>query len=206
MSQPLECCSEVRRTGADPLPTGEDRVEAFRCGDPEAIAAVARLARHMVGEKGYYVLPDDREDLVQEILIHVHRAVSGPGFRLRSGFDGLVRSVAHRRCVDWMRRHKRGADEPASVAAAPPDPEKVLLSQERIERGLHVLRNLGWACREIIRMRIGEGLRYRQIAERLDRTEESVRSHMYKCLKRAKQIVSAGESRHGGLPSEAGER
>jgi RNA polymerase sigma factor (sigma-70 family) len=92
------------------------------------------------------------------------------------------------------------------VASVPPDPEKVLLSQERIERGLRVLRNLGWACREIIRMRIGEGLRYRQIAERLDRTEESVRSHMYKCLKRAKQILDAGDRRNGGSAPEAGER
>lgn len=180
---------------------GESRAERFRRGEPEVISAVARLARHMVGEKGYFVPLDDREDLVQEILIHVHRALSEPGFQLRHGLEAFIRVVAHRRCVDWMRRYKPVDPIDAEAKSTNPGPERVLLSKERIARGVLVLRALGSSCLELIRLRVRDGLSYREMAARLARTEGGIRSQMYKCLKRARLLL---EQAGGTAPQGAG--
>jgi RNA polymerase sigma factor (sigma-70 family) len=188
------------------LPSDDhDRAERFRQGEPDEISAVSKLIRLMVGEKGYYIPLGEREDVVQEVLIHVHRAVSAPGFVLERRFEGLVRMVAHRRCVDWMRRHGSIETVHADTPSPDADPEASLLSREKVERGTRVLRALGAACRELIRLRVGEGLRYREIASRLDRTEQSVRSHMYKCLKRARQLLQQA-SQTGDTSPPVGER
>ena len=40
-----------------------DLLDRFRLGEPTAIATVARLVRYMVGEKGYFVPHDERDDV-----------------------------------------------------------------------------------------------------------------------------------------------
>lgn len=167
--------------------SGDSLVERFRRGEPDAIRHVARLASRIVAERGYYVPRDEREDVVQETLIHVHQAVTSAGFRLSHGFEGIVRTVASRRCVDWLRRHQPTLaidEEPRNPGAA--GPEQMLLSGEKLGRGLRALRALSRMCYELIRLRFGEDLSYRQIAERTNRTEHGVRTEMYRCLKRAR--------------------
>ena len=167
-----------------------DLLVRFRHGDHEAIAAVGRLAKAMVGEHGYYVPLGDREDVVQEILIDVHRAVSAPGFRLRRGFDGLVRAVAHRRCVDWMRHHRPVVPVATDAVASNPGPDRVLLDRERIGIVRLVVRSLGPSCRRLLHLRIARGFSYRRIAERLGRTELGLRVQMHKCLERARDVLA----------------
>lgn len=165
----------------------ESLVERFRRGDPDAIRHVARLAGRIVAERGYYVPHAEREDVVQETLIHVHQTVTSAGFGLSRGFEGIVRTIASRRCVDWMRRHRplvTMEEEPRNPSAA--GPEQVLLSDEKLARGRRALRALSRMCHQLIRLRFGEDLSYRQIAERTGRTEHGVRTETYRCLKRAR--------------------
>ena len=55
------------------------------------------------------------------------------------------------------------------------------------------------ACRELIRMRGREGLSYRQIARRQERTEGAVRNQMSRCLARARQILEEIDPGQGGV-------
>jgi len=174
------------------MPDTHDLMEPFRRGEADAIAFVARLARFMVGERGYFIPRAEREDVVQEILIHVYRAVSSPAFRLQHGFEAFVRTVAHRRCVDWMRRRQPSESlNPDSASLLAPGPETAVISRESNERALQVLRSLGNSCLELIRLRYRDDLSYHEIAGRLGRTEHGVRSQMYKCIQRAKALFAA---------------
>lgn len=167
-----------------------DRVGRFGRGEPEEIANVARLARYMVSEHGYYVPRDEQDDVVQEILVHVYRVVVAPDFEIEHGFEALVRSVAHRRCVDWLRRH-RPAEPLRGEARSFSTPESEALRREKRQVVARVLRSLSRSCLEVLRLRLSQGLSYRDIAERLGRTEGGVRSQMYKCLRRASEIYRA---------------
>ncbi len=171
-----------------------DLHERFRLGESEAIAAVTRLARIMVGERGYYIPEDAREDVVQEILIGVHHTINAPGFRIDHGFDALVRSITHRRCVDWMRSNR--TTEAIDPPLPTPGPEQILIDEERKQAGARVINSLGPSCRRLIHLRIGRNLAYREIADFLGRTELGVRVQFHKCLKRARDLyrqMSMGE-------------
>ena len=62
------------------------------------------------------------------------------------------------------------------------------ISREETGRALRALRAVGTSCLELIRLRYRQDLPYRDIAERLGRTEHGVRSQMYKCLQKAKAL------------------
>jgi RNA polymerase sigma-70 factor (ECF subfamily) len=166
-------------------------VQGFLHGDAEATVRVAAVARRVVGDRGYYIRSGEREDVVQQVLLDTYRAVTRPGFVLQREFASLVRSIACRRCVDWMRRERPTVGLTPGIADDRANPHERLKVQETIELGRRALRDLSERCRELIRMRIRDGLSYRSIAERLRSSEGAVRNRMYKCLQRAKRILAA---------------
>jgi RNA polymerase sigma factor (sigma-70 family) len=175
--------------------SGENLLARFRSGEREAIMTVSRLARRVVGHRGYYIPREERDDLVQEVVVHVYRAVVAPDFRPTRAFEAFVRSVAQRRCVDWARHHRPVHPVNGDTPASGPDPEQEAISAEMLSRAREALSSLGFSCLRLIRLRVKEGLSYREIAERLDRTELGVRVQMYKCLKRAKTMLERSDSR-----------
>jgi RNA polymerase sigma-70 factor (ECF subfamily) len=167
----------------------------FLDGDPEAVSRVAIIARFVVGDRAYVIPEADRQDLVQECLVHVYRACRNTGFRLEQSLQAFVRTVAYRRCVDWMRRQHRAVPVDPAIADPSEGPEAQLAERETIEQGRQVLQALGENCREVIRMRAIEGLSYRRVAERLGKSEGAARNIMYRCLQEARAILEALESR-----------
>ena len=180
------------KSGEDPDPLRPESVFFRRLlsGDPAAAARVVAVARQVVAHRGYFIPASDRPDIIQDVLLDVWRALSRPDFRRGPDFDGFVRTVTYRRCVDWVRRKRTEqaltADpQPQTVASA----DSELLTRELLDQGREVLRSLQESCRELMRLRIVEELPYRGIAERLGRTEGALRNHMYNCLKEAKRIL-----------------
>jgi len=173
----------------------DNLLRRFRAGDRDAILTVARLARGVVGHRGYYIPPTEREDLIQEAVIQTYRAVADPGFQPTLAVEAFVRSVAQRRCVDWVRRRRPMELINPATAATAPDPERETISAERRARARAALAALGFSCRQLIRLRVREGLTYKEIAARLSRTEQGVRVQMYKCLKRAKELLDTSDRR-----------
>ena len=173
-------------------------VGRFRLGERDAVAAVTKLARVMVGERGYYIPEDHREDVIQDILIGVHQAVSSPDFRLDRGFTALVRSITHRRCVDWLRSNRQ--PELVDPPDPPSGPDTIVLNRERRGAATRVIRALGPSCRRLIRLRIYREMGYRQIAELLERTELGVRVQFHKCLRRARDLYLQSERENERSP------
>jgi len=169
-------------------------LQRFLDGEPEAISRIAAIARRVVDARAYRIPEADRQDLVQESLVHLCRACGRPGFRVEDSLEGLVRAIAYRRCVDWMRRVRPTVEFNPDTADRSRGPESELADKETVERGRRIIERLGEKCREIIRMRAIDGLSYRQVAERLGRSEGAARNMMYRCLQEARRILqSLGE-------------
>lgn len=176
----------------------------FLDGEPDAVSRVATVARFVVGDRAYVIPKADRQDLVQECLVHVYGTCRRPEFRLEESLEAFVRTVAYRRCVDWMRRQRPAVPVSSSIADPSKGPEVRVAEKETIELGRQVLQALGRSCREIIRLRTAEALSYREVADRLGRSEGAARNMMYRCLQEARAILEALEGSSRGSRDQGG--
>lgn len=182
---------------ADGEPWDVALVRRFLQGESLAVRRVATLARQVAATHAYAMPAADREDVAQEVVLQVYRALTAPGFTLRGELEPLVRAVAHRRCVDWMRRGRRmrplGVDLPSREAA----PDDAAARHEEALAGADVIRRLSAPCREILRLRIADGLSHRAIAGRLGRSEGGVRNLLSKCLHEARRLLHETDPHRG---------
>ena len=171
-------------------PTNQDHdlLAQYLDGDPDAIAQIRDHARRIVYAKGYFVPVAEREDILQEILLNIYRAASAPGFRLQYGVNAFVRTLAHRRCVDWVRLHCRDDSPARSTEQFAPGPEEEVLNKEKLRYAGHVLEALPSGCRKLIVQRFVEGLSYAEISRLQGRTEPALRNQLYKCLQKAQRL------------------
>jgi len=152
------------------------------------VRRVRKLVRRVVRFRGYYIPADERADVVQEVMLEVWRSVSGAGSEAPRSVEALVRSIAYRRCVDWMRRRRasRAIEGLPVETARGPDAEYDDAEQRRL--GMLILARLRPPCRELFRLHAVLHLSYRQIGERLGRSEGALRTQMCECLKEAREI------------------
>ncbi len=168
---------------------GDPAVERFLAGDPETIAEALRLTRAAVNFRGFYVPHDERTELVQEVMMQLLRHLADVERDRPRNFDAFVRTLAYRRCVDWMRRTPRQEPIPDTLVADDLSPESAMIDREKEAIGQRVLSQLNDSCRDLIRRYTYEGSTFRQIAEQDGRVEKTVRNQMYKCLDRARTLL-----------------
>ncbi|MBI3448980.1 MAG: sigma-70 family RNA polymerase sigma factor [Acidobacteria bacterium] len=179
----------ARRDRTRDAATPEDQTARFLRADPDLIAEVQSHAARIVRFKGYYVPETDRIEVVQEVMTQLWQAVAGKDLKLRESLFSLTETIACRRCVDWMRRHR--STEP--LDAGHPDgrarPDEALLRKEREGLGRRVLQRMGAPCAELIRKVMDEGRAYTEIANEQGRSEHALRTKMWQCLKEAREIL-----------------
>jgi RNA polymerase sigma factor (sigma-70 family) len=66
-----------------------------------------------------------------------------------------------------------------------------MLASERNELVRRVLSGLDSGCRELIHLHIGRRQTYREISERLGRSEAALRVQMHRCIQRARQALDS---------------
>lgn len=107
-----------------------------------------------------------REDLVQEILLAIHRAL--PGLNQSDRLKPFIFRIAHNRGATHVMRQVRSKrpmeDEPVSDMASPEDK---LLADERSRRLLAAIRRLPLPYRQVVTLLLEE-MSYAEIAETLD--------------------------------------
>jgi DNA-directed RNA polymerase specialized sigma24 family protein len=90
-----------------------------------------------------------------------------------------------------MTEHANG---PVTFAASTnPGPDEEFFRQERLAIKDQVLRMLREPCRELIRLCVDEGLDYREVARRQNRSYDAVRRQWCDCLKEATRLREAAE-------------
>jgi RNA polymerase sigma-70 factor (ECF subfamily) len=167
---------------------GQRTLRAFLAGEPAAVRQVERWAWEIVYFRWGSIPPEEREDVVQDAVAGVWRAVTRPGFRLRTHLRALVRRVAAARCIDRMRRRRPTATlDPALADPAPGPYDRVLRDDERA-RLRWAVQSLDERCRELIREHFFEDVDYTQMAERRQRAESTIRVHMFNCMKAIRRL------------------
>lgn len=166
---------------------------AFRLfleGDPPTIDRAQRIARAVVASRGALIPAADRADLVQEALMQVWRALTLERTPFDNDFDGLVCTIACRRCIDWRRRRRASAPVADELASPGGGPEAALLAREERALARQLYDSMRASCRELFRLFHGRELTYREISGLTGRSETALRTQMYECLKTARLMLA----------------
>lgn len=178
---------------------GSDRLEVateaivvrFRGGEPAITGEIRARVGRILAFRGWGIPPEDRLDLAQKIMTELWQAVQRPAFK-SAGFWGLVEVVSSRRCIDWRRaqRDERSLDDIDEPLMLGPDALGSFLKKERLQQARRVLAQLPPSCRKLIRLNAWEGRSYREIAEILGASEGALRVQMFRCIRRARQLLA----------------
>lgn len=148
--------------------------------------SLMRLASSYVRNRG------EREDLFQEIVIAVWRAL--PGFRGECSERTFLFRIAHNRCLTHVARRRPTAplDEHDADARDPqPTIEAQLAERQERERLLNAVRGLPLAYRQVVTLTL-EGLPYREIAQVLGIGESNVGVRLNRARQLLKDLLKGG--------------
>lgn len=132
-----------------------------------------RYVGHLLGR-----VDGDTEDLVQEAFIRLHRQVQSQGTDSILNLQTWLFRVAHNLAVDLIRKRERQRPKQeahqasvAAVAAQAADEVDALeevLRQEARQAALRELKNLDEPIRQVVLLKIIQGMSLRQVAKVVD--------------------------------------
>jgi RNA polymerase sigma factor (sigma-70 family) len=144
---------------------------------------IARVAR------GYVDDPHDIDDLWQEILVALWRAL--PRFRGESSERTFVLRVAHNRGITYSitRRRSEPLIEPDQLPDPAPLAESRVITEQRRERLFEAVRRLPELQRQAVMLQL-EGLSGREIAEMQGTTETNVGVRLTRARKALREMLA----------------
>jgi RNA polymerase sigma factor (sigma-70 family) len=154
-----------------------------------ALTRAAAVARRVVAARGYRIPAHEREDVLQEAMLQLWRALSSPAAREIRSVEAFATTVAHRSCLLWLRRRSRPVEPVRDPAENTPSAEERMLEREHLDLALRVVRRLRPGCKEILRLHVLDRRSYREIATLLNRSEHGLRTQMCDCLQQARRIL-----------------
>lgn len=164
---PTEAVVAVRETEAD-------WVAAARRGDRDGFSRLyQRYAPVVHGALIARVPPHEARDLVQDVFVIAMRRLDA--LREAESVGGWLLAIARARAADYWRAAKPRGELPEAAASDPPRAE--------VAQVLAALRDLPDAYREVLAMRLVEGLTGLEIAERTGLTAGSVRVNLHRGMK-----------------------
>jgi RNA polymerase sigma-70 factor (ECF subfamily) len=134
---------------------------------------------------------DAAKDLAQETFIAVWESRAAYAPRARVGT--WLHAIARNRYVDWVRKRAnrpRTAGGPNGVESPSPPPEAAVERRELIARALELLAKLPDTEREVIVLRILEGMPYAEISDLIDVPENVVRVYASRALARLREAMA----------------
>ena len=137
---------------------------------------------------GYVDNASDREDLMQEILMALWRAL--PRFRGESSLRTFVLQVAHNRSITFATRRRPFADLPEEGLLPDPAPlvEERLIEQQDRDRLFAAIRRLPEAQRQTVMLHL-EGLSQREIAALQETSEGNVGVRLTRARKALRALL-----------------
>lgn len=143
---------------------------------------------------GYQAQRADREDLYQEILVALWRAL--PRFRGDCSERTFVYRVAHNRGITHRARARHRAGRSLGEIGHRPDPrpgpEAAAMAADRRERLMEAIRQLPLPRRQVVMLSL-EDLRQREIADTLGITENNVAVRLARARSDLRRLMSHTE-------------
>jgi RNA polymerase sigma-70 factor (ECF subfamily) len=126
---------------------------------------------------------DEAKDLSQEVFIKVHKAL--PAYKTSGKFSGWLFTIARRTIIDSQRKKKCAIvfqirDEELRDIPGETSPDKVLVEESVSE----MLQGVDEAHKEILLLRIVEGMSYNEIAEITGQTAGNLRKIVFRTIKK----------------------
>ena len=139
----------------------------FRCGSREALARIYEKYVHLLLSVALGLLNDPQaaEDVVQDVFVAFAQGANG--FALRGSLKAYLATCVVNRARDQARRERvrqRFQDEPPAAAWEPQEPEQSLVYSERCERLSRALAELPYEQREVVVLKVKNGLKLKDIA------------------------------------------
>jgi len=181
-----------RATDASSPTTPGGWARRLQQGEPDAVHLVRERIQKILRYQGLRIPANDREDIEQEVMTDVWRAVNRDSFDFTAGFWGFVEIVTSRRCIDWMRKKKEHTPLVEDHRDERDSPFERFQSGQRETIASAVLHALDPKCREILVMRFQQGMRYSDISQHLGKSEGAVRVQMHRCVQRAREVLVSG--------------
>lgn len=164
-------------------------------GDPQAVkevvATVSRWARGMALSR------EDLEDLRMEVLEAVWKQADD--FRGEASVRTWILGIAYRRWATMMReRHGRSAlpldaaDPPIGLEDPGGDPEQIVLSSMMAEEAVEKLLP---EEREVLRLRLVEGLSPEDVAARIGRGVNAINCLKHRAMRRVERYLADFEGK-----------
>jgi RNA polymerase sigma-70 factor (ECF subfamily) len=193
----LRAMRATKLPGGTPADDEADLVRAARDGDRRAFDRMVELNLHQVWATVWRVLRhrEDTEDVVQEVFVTAHRALSG--FRGDAKFSTWLHRIAVTRALNHVEKAEeklRRASDPIDplVADGPRaigTPLASLEAKELMRRLADCLEKLPVAWRAVLALRDAEENTYEHIAEILHVELGTVRSRLARARGSLKDCV-----------------
>jgi RNA polymerase sigma-70 factor, ECF subfamily len=138
---------------------------------------------------GYADSAADHDDLVQDILVAIWRAL--PRFRGDASERTFVFRVAHNRAITFVSRRRMhdSLDEHAGIADPRPGPDEELDRAAQHARLIAAVRTLPPTLRDTVMLRL-EGCGISEIATVLNVTENNVSVRLNRARDRLRELLS----------------
>ena len=171
-------------------------IAACQQGDSRAFRRVFEIYRdrvyalccHMAGNSS------DAEDLTQEIFIQAFRSIGS--FRAESAFGTWLYRIAANRCVSEARKRRprfKSVEEMAERNSVPlargPNPEEELARKELVQRAEEAVAALPESQRLLFVLGTQMGMKYRDIGDIVDISEDAVKVRIHRARKRVRDAL-----------------
>jgi len=171
-------------------------IAACQQGDARAFRRVFEIYRdrvyalccHMAGND------QDAEDLTQEIFIQAFKSIGS--FRAESAFGTWIYRIAANRCLAESRRRRpkfASVEEMAQRNVVPmandSSPEEQLARKELMKRVEEAIAGLPESQRLLFVLGTQMGMKYRQIGEIVDCSEDAVKVRMHRARRRVRDTL-----------------
>jgi RNA polymerase sigma factor (sigma-70 family) len=135
---------------------------------------------------GYVDNAPDRDDLMQEILMALWRAL--PRFRGESSLRTFVLRVAHNRAITFVTRRRRFEQLPEQSPDPAPLAEERLIEKQEHDRLFRAIRRLPETQRQAVMLHL-EGLSPHEIAQLQETSENNVAVRLTRARKTLRSLL-----------------
>ena len=169
-------------------------IAACQQGDARAFRRVFEIYRDRVYALCCHMAGQDAEDLTQEIFLQAFRHIGS--FRAESAFGTWLYRIAANRCVAEARKRRprfRSMEEMAERNVVPlargPNPEEQLVRKELVQRAEEAVAALPESQRLLFGLGTQMGMRYREIGQIVELSEDAVKVRIHRARKRVRDAL-----------------
>lgn len=158
--------------------------EVFREVYENNVTSLYNLARRMMGSA------DEAEDIVQDTFIRAYRKIGL--FAGRSSLSSWLYRICINIGLEHLRRRKGAFEQLDDVNCGAVEPDqKQLLLRRRLDKAI---KHLPQGCRMVFVLHDIEGLNHKEIADRLQLSEGTSKSQLFKARAMLRKILTGREN------------